>query len=475
MSTNNYIVKTIMVISLVSQMSSCNYLGGFIGSGISGLVTYPFNRLAEAFQDGTDDYFDAHLTDEQRRHTEETLRLINYCRFVEGAEFPESFVGIAQALEQRQCLGCVPWGRVFECSVIPDTRTDSDLRILFGSKADEIMSSYSNLAGSCCSVSCSDRCSRLCPEGAAIMGQARRNSIPYRENTLPMGNSGEDYSHPENHSTRPAQIDAPTGYNGGCHGHSTVRANIAALGQFDAPAQESPPLGEDGQPLTGEDLDEFYESVLSDLARGNVRRVPGYSNLRDFTSRAGIAPVLRAEVLRSFHQQARTNPFMVESLSVKKDFDAEKYSESMEDINRNISVAGSAQVTFGFDAGGGHTVEVYKTHVETINGREVTKMCITDSNKTICNYDYSQEGAPCVSRSGDYLSATLAAPPSSQIVDGVYCPRIVTSYNDNFSYDFPGHGLNTGNSFDVDRQQNRNVNNSINKLSSYCKQSRGCE
>jgi hypothetical protein len=460
------ISKLLLSLLLLTQLTSCDYLAGFIGHGILGAIAYPFARLAEAFADGVDDFYERDLTDAQRRQLEEALRLVNYCKNVEGVEIPPQLGSLAAALSQRSCLGCVPFGQIFECREYPDNRSDEELRTLFGSHANDIMSTYTHLQGNCCSATCENRCERMCPESAEILGQARSSSVPFRENTIPIGNSAATYGN-------------PTAFNGACHGHATVRHNIATLAQWDP---SGVPTDESGQPITSADaLDSYYAEILRDLARGEVRRVPGYSNVRDFTLRPGLNTALHDAVMDSFHVQAALNPFMLESAATENDLSESRFNEAMQDIDRSIAVSGTAQTTFGVGGLTGHTVEVYhRFNLTSSDGRPMTRLCIIDSNRDVCT---SGTGTPTVactpdsstgSGGSDYLTRSDNVPESLQSTDGTYCPRSVDVYRDNWSYRFPGHGVVSGSSFQVDRQQDRNVRDNISALSSFCKRDRGC-
>ena len=238
--------KRVFIIFFLTQLTSCDYLTGFIGHGVLGFLTYPLVRLVEAFEDGVDDFYERDLTDAQRRQLEEALRLVNYCKFVSGVELPASFGSLATAINQRNCLACVPWGKIYECRAFPDNRSNAELITLFGNHASDIMSSYTHLPGNCCSNSCENRCQLMCPESAEILAQSRNSSIPFRENTIPIGNSSATYGN-------------PTGFNGACHGHATVRHNISALAQWDPSAS---PTRDDGTVITNADeLDSYYSEI----------------------------------------------------------------------------------------------------------------------------------------------------------------------------------------------------------------------
>jgi hypothetical protein len=87
------------------------------GPGIFGLITYPVDRLANAFTDGVEDFHEATIESIERQKTEVSLRQINSCRpfFDLLSDRLKDVEKIKLALDLRNCLGCIPLGQSFSC------------------------------------------------------------------------------------------------------------------------------------------------------------------------------------------------------------------------------------------------------------------------------------------------------------------------------------------------------------------------
>ena len=156
---------------------------------------------------------------------------------------------------------------------------------------------------------------------------------------LPMTNSGNNYSFPEEHR----QWKSPLFFNGVCNGHSTIRKRIATLSVFSGSFSLPPNL-------SSSEEDEYYEEILSDLLAGKVREIPGYQNIHDFLSMPHLAPILRKGILHEFHRQAFHNPFQgLESIPIFRGFSRDGFNSTMEEIDKNIEISGTSQITFGRD------------------------------------------------------------------------------------------------------------------------------
>jgi hypothetical protein len=238
------------------------------------------------------------------------------------------------------------------------------------------------------------------------------------------------------------------------------------------------PKRQDGTVITDADeLDRFYSETLRALARGEVRRVPGYGNVRDFTLRPGVNAALHDAVMQSFHVQAALNPFMLESAATENDLNESRFNDAMEDIRRSIAVSGTAQVSYGLGGLTGHTVEVYNHYDFTdANGKKVTRLCVIDSNYRVCQPGTGTPSTPCNPLTTTYLSKNATSIPANDLTPGgVYCPRKMDVYHENWTYTSAGGQLVTGSSFQVDRQQDRLVRDNVSNLSRFCKRERGCE
>ena len=91
------------------------------------------------------------------------------------------------------------------------------------------------------------------------------------ENLMPITNSGEFYTYPEEHRG----WRYPVGWGGVCNAHSTIRRRIASLAIFPNGSSSLASLSE-------KDRNDYYEKILKDLLSGKVREIPGYSNIFDF-------------------------------------------------------------------------------------------------------------------------------------------------------------------------------------------------
>ena len=262
---------------------------------------------------------------------------------------------------------------------------------IFGENASYILKNYPNLKNVCCEKSCEDRCDILCPDSPTILAMRKGKQNTHIQNLMPVTNNGEFYTNPEEHH----RWRIPFAWGGVCNGHSTIRRRIASLAIF-----PKGPAYLEG--MSKEEQNSFYEKILKDLISGKVREVPGYTNIYDFLSRPHLAPILRKSILAEFHQQSFTNPFHYESRTVLSAFDDESFKETMQEIDQNIQISGTSQVTFGYDSGGGHTVEVFHSYQAMVgkpnspNQKEkATILCAIDSNDRICELDNGAKYAPC--------------------------------------------------------------------------------
>ena len=73
----------------------------------------------------------------------------------------------------------------------------------------------------------------------------------------------------------------------------------------------------------------------------------------------------------------------------------------MEEIEKNIEISGTSQITFGRDDNSGHTVEAFHIYEDQVedpknkNNKVKAKiLCVIDSD-TICLVEVGERGAPC--------------------------------------------------------------------------------
>ena len=125
----------------------------------------------------------------------------------------------------------------------------------------------------------------------------------------------------------------------------------------------------------------------------------------------------------------------------------------MTEIKQHIQAAGSAQITMSLgEFPEAHTVEAY--HVEKIDNT-LTKICTTDPNHSNITYqpqDIAEENSN----------------------NEVYCPTFITVNTRNFEYMYNGKRIKDD-SFQVDNQSERLLNENIDSLVDFCKEERGCE
>lgn len=427
--------KPFIALTLLNFTSSCQVVEMGV-PGITGLATYPVHRLKEAFQDGVEDFHETTLAAKEVRQSEDILRDINNS-CLEKKKPSTTSLGdiedIQEALRLRECLGCVPLGNNFSC--------DDDISSLL---QKEPYRQYSDrLAGNCCTDSCEDRCERLCPETFEILTQARERSIPYQENNLDITNGASDFGN-------------PIVFGGYCHGIAAVRRSLATLAQFDA----SKPI----KFANENQLDEF-EEFYSDLIRkivlyGQVKTIPGFKNMFDFTKDPRVKPLLQKAIQDSFAEQNFYNPFLLESSAIVDKLDEEEFKSELEKIQMHIKAQGTAQISFGKGGLKGHTVEVYHTEEVVINNKKYTKMCIIDSNDSkttrrthLSKYSYE---------------SILGSPPSK-----TYCPNSIDVDHGDWSYKVDGTIYN--NSFHVDRHTDRLLRRNIAGVKEHCEKQRGCD
>src|SRR5687768_3476058 len=118
-----------------------------VGPSLAGLIAYPVVRLKEAFEKDSDDFYDKTIKDREKAKKEQEELL---CAEKEG--------DLEKAAALLPCTGCQAWVKPTEG---PDSK---------------------------CSKKCPDWCARVCPNNFDIMKQSRELAVPYKENTLPIGN-----------------------------------------------------------------------------------------------------------------------------------------------------------------------------------------------------------------------------------------------------------------------------------------------
>ena len=227
----------ITIISLIS-MVSCNtldYGAGAVSGWVTGLAPWAVRKpLEKMFADGTDDIYEDLIKSKQKQQAKSHLReVLEQCRASSSPspQLVEQLEELKAAQEQKKCLGCVPWGKVYSCEKMESLR-EIPLRVtyskIFGENAKYIYQNHPNLKSVCCEESCENKCESLCPDSPEILQKAKSKQNTHLDNLLPVTNTGDFYSYPEEHHS----YQTPFGFNGVCNGHSTVRRRIATLAMF---------------------------------------------------------------------------------------------------------------------------------------------------------------------------------------------------------------------------------------------------
>ena len=488
----------ITIISLVSLVScnSLDYGAGAVSGWLTGLAPWAVKKpLEKMFTDGTDDIYDDLINSKRKQKTKAELRkVLEQCSDPSSpsTQLVKHLKKLKVAQEQKKCLGCVPWGRVYSCEKMESLK-DLPLQVtyskIFGENAKYIFQNHPNLKNVCCEESCENKCESLCPDSPEILTKRKSRQDTHVDNLLPVTNSGEFYTSPEEHHGS----YGPIGWGGVCNGHSTVRRRIATLAMFSD--QFKMPTG-----MTKPQENIYYEKILKDLLRGKVREVPGYSSIFSFLSRPHLQPILRKGILKEFHHQAYTNPLHIESWSSQLAHSKSSLKSAMKEIKQNLEISGVSQITYGDDDGGGHTVEVFHMYEDTVKDpRDETKtvkakiLCTIDSNDTVCLLKARREHAPCVPHFAGNNHATQSdselrrmrkssfsldpnraisfslspgRPETDYTPDDFYCPNKMIVFEDG-SYSYQGYH-DTDSSFSVDSIQSKNTKQLISSLREYC-------
>ena len=490
-----FLISIISLMILVS-CNSLDYGAGAVSNWITGLAPWAVRKpLEKMFADGTDDIYEDLVKSKQKQQAKAQLRkVLNQCSSASSPSphLVKQLKELKAAQEQRKCLGCVPWGKVYSCEKMESLK-DLSLQVtyskIFGENAKYISQNHPNLKNVCCEESCKNKCESLCPDSPEILQKAKSKQNTHVDNLLPVTNTGEFYTYPEEHQTS----YGPIGFGGVCNAHSTVRRKIATLTMFSDKFKKP-----SGMTISQENV--YYEKILKDLLSGKVREVPGYSNVFSFLSRPHLQPILRKGILKEFHHQAFTNPLHIENWSSQIAHSKSSLKSAMTEIQKNIEISGVSQITYGNDDNGGHTVEVFHTYEDTVNDpRDQSKtvkakvLCTIDSNDTVCTLKYWRKHAPCVpSIAGDnhateqdselrrmrsrpfslnfgaqrLFQSTPGRPNSDYTPGDIYCPNKMIVLKDG-SYSYQGYHY-THSRFSVDSTQSKSTKQLISSLRKYC-------
>ena len=99
-------------------------------------------------------------------------------------------------------------------------------------------------------------------------------------------------------------------------------------------------------------------------------------------------------------------PFHIESIPTLLAHTKSSLKSTIKEIEQNIEISGVSQITFSYDNGEGHTLEVFHTYEDIVYDPNDSKkkvkakiMCTIDSEDSVCFLQASKEYAPCEEKS----------------------------------------------------------------------------
>lgn len=206
-------------------------------------------------------------------------------------------------------------------------------------------------------------CEQKCFDDLRILADARGRMIPDSgEHLLSFLNEKKDFAD---------HIQRTVGY---CWGHSSVTRNFNYLAHFDASAKK-------------ENL-KFYKKKIRRIMRGKAEIIPGYANLREFSTEPEIKVLLKDQVVwRWLEKSLRVRSIKTSTQGRKGLMAKEELLPFLAEVKAKLSVNHVPKIFFSNLKKPGfiHIVNVYNV----IEEENQVKLCILD------NHQYEDEQKDC--------------------------------------------------------------------------------
>ena len=206
-------------------------------------------------------------------------------------------------------------------------------------------------------------CEEKCFDDLRILSFGRKRMIPDSgKNLLSFLNERKDFAD---------HIQRTVGY---CWGHSSVSRNFNYLAYF--------------EPALRLEDESFYKKKIKSIMRGNAEVIPGFSNLREFSSDEVIKKLLKDEVVWKWADKALRLRSIGASLKGFKGLMKKKELLSfLSEVKEKLSVNHTPKIFFSNLKKPGfiHVVNVYNV----IEEKDMVKLCILD------NHQYEDQQRNC--------------------------------------------------------------------------------
>lgn len=244
-------------------------------------------------------------------------------------------------------------------------------------------------------------CETLCPDDLTIFDHPDNKSFESSaDNCLAFRNDPYEDAYSENTMT--------AGY---CWGHASMTSKFNRLGFF-RPTQKVPCVEEKTCEVGDEKWLSFYEKVIYDIKHNIPREIPGFPNLRSFSStHPSLELALGNSVANEWGEKSMTRQGVGQILSGGQSMSAKKINKLFSRVVTNERFKLNTQLLFSPKDQGmsAHVVLATKAYIE--NGIRI--ICIRDSNTKV-NQSLNKPDGKCAPNNQMRISAddVVTYPPA---------------------------------------------------------------
>ena len=208
-------------------------------------------------------------------------------------------------------------------------------------------------------------CELACPESFEILGSGFTRMQPDSpDHLLDFLNERVDF---DGHHQR------TLGY---CWGHTSVTRNFNFLAYFDKENSAGIKI-----PTRQKKLRRFYKQIIKKIMKGKAQIIPGYSNLREFSSHPMIKNLLKTAVVKSWADQAvQSSSIPVFFNNFKRPMNYPKIYQRVGEIQDLLSLNITPKIHMSNQANPlfMHIISVYR--VNKLDNGDI-KLCILDNHQ----------------------------------------------------------------------------------------------